>query len=107
MADVTNAEAIRFVNEQIRPLSEATRALKARIDACTTAWFAGIGDIIGTSASDAIQDGREVEGVSRLTAADVVGVLTQMLAIQTQLNQGGVAGVISKPCVNALEIILK
>jgi hypothetical protein len=103
MADITNAEAIRFCNEQIRPLAESVRALKARIDACTVKWFGGINTTIGTSAGDAIADGREAEGVSRLTAADVTGLMTQLLAIQTTLDQAGVADVVEKPCVRTLQ----
>jgi hypothetical protein len=106
MADVSNAEAIRFVNEQIRPLAESVRALKARIDAATVKWFGGINTTIGTSADDAIADGREAEGVSRLTAADVTGLMTQLLAIQATLDGAGVAGVVEKPCVRTLEVSL-
>ena len=104
MADITNAEAIRFVNEVIRPMAEKMRGLKAEVDAATTQWFAGLNAIIGTSADDDLQDGREDDGVSRLTGADITGFVTQMLAYQTQLNQGGVAGVIQKPCVRALQV---
>ena len=103
MADITDAQAIKFVNEQIRPLAEKVRALKAEIDGCTTDWFAGVNTIVGTSADDSIDDGREDEGISRLTASDVTGVMTQLLAIQTTLNGGGVSGVIARPCVRPLE----
>ena len=101
---ITDPEAIKFVNEQIRPLAESVRALKARIDATTVKWFAGLNTVIGTSADDTIEDGRDAEGVSRLTSADVVALLTQLLAIQTALNQGGVAAVVEKPCVRALKV---
>ena len=101
---IDNAEAIKFTNEQIRPLAESVRALKVRIDAASTKWFGGLNTIIGTSAADIIEDGRAAEGVSRITSADVVAVMTQLLALQTALNQGGVAGVIEKPCVRAIGI---
>ena len=103
MADITDAEAIRFVNEVIRPTAEKMRGLKAEIDAATVAWFAGLNSAI-TNTADLLDDGREAEGVSRLTGADVVNLITQMMAYQTQLNAGGVASVISKPCVRTLQV---
>jgi hypothetical protein len=102
MADITNAEAIRFVNEQIRPLAESYRGLKARTDAALVTWFGGLNSVVTNSASDPVVDGREAEGVSRLSGADVVNFVTQLTAFQAALNASGVPGVISKPCVRAL-----
>ena len=104
MADITNPEAIAFCNEYIRPLAEQVRALKARIDAAGTRWFSGVNTTVGASSADQIADGREAEGVSRLTAADVTNLMSQLLTIQAQLEQGGVAGVIEKPCVRPLNV---
>ena len=104
MADITNPEAIRFCNEIVRPLAEKMRGLKVEIDAALVTWNAGIGTIIGSSAGDAIQDGRDAEGVSRLTAADVAALGGEMIAYQTRCNQAGVAEILSKPCVNPVRI---
>lgn len=101
---ITNPEAIKFTDEQIRPLAESVRALKVRIDAATVKWFAGMNVLVGSKSEDTIDDKREADGVSRLTSADVVAVMTQLLAIQAALNQGGVAGVIEKPCVRAIGV---
>lgn len=95
MADITNPEAIAFCNEYLRPLAEQVRALKARIDAAGTRWFSGVNTTVGTSAADQIADGRE---------ADVINLMSQLLTIQAQLEQGGVAGVIEKPCVRPLTV---
>jgi hypothetical protein len=105
MADIVSAEAIRYVNEQIRPLAEAIRALKARVDASLTTYNAGVGTVFYNNAADPIMDGREAEGVSRLTGNDILLFVTQMIAFQTQLNGVGVANVISKPCVRPLEAV--
>jgi hypothetical protein len=102
MADIISPEAIRFCNEVVRPLAEQVRSLKAVIDSTLITWNAGVGAIIGTSAADAIQDGRETEGVSRLTAADVAAFGAQLILMQTQLNQAGVAEAVSKPCVRQM-----
>ena len=104
MADITNPEAIAFCNEYIRPLAEQVRALKARIDAAGTRWFSGVNVAVGTSSADQIADGREAEGVSRLTAADVTNLMSQLLTIQAQLEQSGVAGIVEKPCVRPLNV---
>jgi len=66
-------------------------------------WFGGLNSVIGNSADDNLIDGRESEGVSRLTGADVANLMTQLIAFQTQLNQAGVSDVISKPCVRTLD----
>lgn len=96
---------IRFVNEQVRPLAETLRGLKARIDACMTQWHgAGVGTAMTADLQEPIEDGREAEGVSRLVCNDVVGLVNQLEAIQTQLNQAGVANVVQKPCVRPLTI---
>jgi len=105
MADITDAQAIRFANEQVRPLAEKMRALKAEIDAALVDWNGGINTTVGSSGDDTLADGREAEGISRLTAADISNLVTQLTAYQTQLDQAGVADVISKPCVRPLQTI--
>ncbi len=97
-------EAVKFVNEQIRPMAERLRALKVEIDAMTTTWHSGIGALMMADLSGQIQDGRESEGVSRLTANDVVGLMATVEAIQTTLGETGRAAVISKPCVRPLRV---
>ena len=104
MADIVNPEAIRFVNEVVRPLAEKMRGLDVEIDAALVTWNAGIGTIIGTSAADKILDGREAEGVSRLTAANVAALGVEMMAYQARCNLAGVAEIISKPCVRTLQV---
>ena len=104
MADIVNAEAIRFCNEVVRPLAEKMRGLKAEVDAALVTWNAGIGTIIGSSAGDDIQDGRDAEGVSRLTAANVAALGGEMIAYQTRCDLAGVAEIISKPCVRTLQV---
>ena len=97
---ITDPRAVRFANEAIRPLAERVRDLKADIDAVGVAWFGGLSALFPNDSS-VLDDRREAEGVSILTGADVTNLITQLLAIQTQLNGGGVAGVISKPCVRS------
>ena len=104
MADIIDPQAIRFVNEEIRPLAEGLRAYKARVDAALLTWNGGINTTIGTEAGDIVQDGREDQGVSRLSGADVTNFVAKLEALQTQLDQAGVAQVVNKPCVRTLEV---
>lgn len=69
---ITDPEAIRFVNEQVRPLCERARvrarAIKVEIDAMPTAGYGGLNSLL-PSDSTALVTGRDAEGVSRLTGA--------------------------------------
>lgn len=94
---ITNPEAVRFVSEVVRPLSEKTRALKAEIDAATTQWFGGMNAKFPNDSS-VVEDGREAEGVSRLTGADVNGVMGNLIAASSAVNPE----IIAKPTVRAL-----
>ena len=102
MADITSPEVIKFSNEQIRPLAEAMQALDYRVQAALVTWYATISADCPNDSSP-IADGREAEGVSRLTGSDVVNMVTQMAAYKTALELTGVPDVISKPCVRSLE----
>ena len=105
MADITSPEAIRFVNEIVRPLAERMRGLKVMIDSALTTWNAGLNTVIGTSSGDLLEDGREDEGVSRLYASDIATFGVEMIAYQKQLDIAGVSEKISKPCVRTLEVM--
>jgi|PlaIllAssembly_1097288.scaffolds.fasta_scaffold883878_2 hypothetical protein len=104
MADITDTQAIKFVNEQIRPLAEAMQALDYRIQACLTQWYASASALFPVDADAILQDGREAEGVSRLSGNDVVLLVTQLAAYKTAMDGAGVRNVISKPTVRALSV---
>ena len=103
MADITNAEVVKFVNESIRPLAEEMRALDLRVQAALVTWY---GQITGECPNDSSQlaDGRETEGVSRLTGADIVNLVTQFAAYKTQMDGSGVRSVVDKPCVRTVMV---
>ena len=103
MADIVDTEVIRYCNEIIRPHAEKMRALKATCDSALVTWYGQISSDCPNDSSP-IADGREAEGVSRLTGADVVNLVTQMAAFKTACEVSGVADVISKPCVRSLEV---
>lgn len=97
---ITDPQAIRFVNEVIRPLSEEARALKARIAAAQTQWFAGLNQAFPNDIS-IVEDGRhDTEGVSVLTGANVNSSMSVLIGAANQLNDE----IVSLPCVRQLEV---
>lgn len=98
---IDNPEAIRYVNEKVRPLSEKMVQLEVLMRDVIKDWNDTFSVIIGTNPTDDIVDGREDEGVSRLTAADiaVLGVEIQYIltrwdsATMTKIRKPAVRGV--------------
>ena len=99
MADVVNPEALRFVNEQIRPLCESLRGIKVQMASMKVLWDDHIEALIPNDAS-LIADGREAEGVSRLTGADVNNARNAMAALIPGISDT----VIGKPCVRPIDL---
>lgn len=104
MADITSPEVIKFANEQIRPLAEAMQALDYRVQAALVTWYATITSNCPNDSSP-LADGREDDGVSRLTGADVVNLVTQLAAYKTAMDASGVRAVVAKPTVRALSVM--
>ena len=100
---ISDPQAIRFVNEKVRPIAEQIRALKATIDVVLIEWNGQISPLV-TNDSQAVADGRDAEGASRLTGADVINLITALQGLQTRLDQAGVRDVISKPCVRPFNV---
>lgn len=99
MANITNPEAIKFSNEQLRPLCEEARALNARIDAMATLWNSGI-NVMFPNDSSPVVDNRDAEGASRLTGANVQSAVGILQAMKTASN----TQIIEKPCVRVLQV---
>lgn len=94
---ITNPIAIKFCNEQVRPLCELARALMAEIAAMSTDWNGGINAMFPNDSS-AVVDNRDAEGISRLTGADIQSTVSILLAIASASN----TQIVAKPCVRAL-----
>lgn len=101
---ITDPQAIKFCNEQVRPMCEKLRAIKAELDAMRTTYDAGIGSFFYGHDAEAIEDGREAEGTSRLTGADVLAFIAiAPYAVKALLETNGYPEAIAKPCVRGLE----
>lgn len=97
---ITDPEAIKFVNEYIRPMCENIRYSNARGADFAIKW-AGLSGDFPNDPAEIVEDGRESEGISRLSGADIQGVaavFNQLLADLTPESQA----VIQKPCVRPL-----
>ncbi len=92
-------QLVRFVNDEIRPLCEAARALKARIAVATTEWYGGV-NALTTNDSNLLVDGREAEGLFPLTGADVTNAIGNLISVASGVNDE----IIQKPCVNPLRV---
>lgn len=99
MADITDSEAIKFVNEYIRPMCENIRYMKARGDDFALKWAQLSSDFPNDTSP--VVDSRDAEGISRLTGADINAVAAVFNALLGDIDATASA-VISKPCVRPL-----
>lgn len=100
MAQITDQEAITFSNEQLRPIAEAARALKARCVDAKNKWSANTNRIAGlfvVNNADVLVDGRATQGVSQLTSLQINQMISQMDTIITLNDQ-----IVQVPCVRPL-----
>jgi hypothetical protein len=96
---ITGPEEIKFVNEYIRPMCENIRFMKARGDDFAIKW-AGISGGFPNDTS-IVEDGRDAEGISRLTGADINAVAAVFSTLLGDIGATAEA-VIAKPCVRPL-----
>jgi len=94
---ITDPQAVKFSNEQLRPLCESTSALVVQLQSMETAWYAGINNLFPNDTT-VLDDGRQAEGVSVLTGADVNSAMSVLIAMIGQYN----SQIIEKPCVRPL-----
>jgi hypothetical protein len=98
MPSISDPAAIKFCNEQVRPLCEEARALKARITSMTTDWFGGL-NLKVPNTIDPVADGR-TDGVNVLTGIDVNSAVSNLIAAHDALNDQ----IVAKACVRPLQV---
>lgn len=91
---IDNPEAIRFVNEQVRPLCEKLRAVFAEIDSMQISWQGRL-SVMFPGDETLVDDGREGEGVSHLTGSDIQQVMSIVANVAGEKN----VQILAKPCV--------
>jgi hypothetical protein len=100
MADITDAEAIKFTNEYVRPLCEQLRYMCARGKDWKIKWDTGMSAKFDNDTSPVV-DGRDAEGISRLTGADIHAVAAVFNALLEDIDTAAEVA-ISKPCVRPI-----
>jgi len=86
MADITNPQAIRFSNEQIRTLADAYATLYFTCKRVGAEWTAqGIGSLIPNTA-DVLIDGSATDGRASITGAKVNGLVSAGAALVADLE---------------------
>lgn len=101
---MNNPEAIRFVNETVRPLAEKIRALKAELNAARVTWYSGMNANFNKG-TELVEDGRDAEGVSRLACDDVINFMSQAIKTAEAEASAWNDQVVSKPCVRAFHVL--
>lgn len=105
MAQITDSQVIAFVNGTVRPLAETIRLLDANNEDAIAQYFSKISPIVSSNvATDTIEDGRDAEGVSRLTLGDIQNFITLLSDMKTKFDGAGVRDTIRKPTVRQLLI---
>lgn len=102
---ITDPVAIRFVNEQLRPIAEKMRATKIELKQSFADWQQKVSANVTADSKEMLEDGREAEGVTRLSGADItafIEVLTKYNAVGDEI---GIDDVINKLCVRPLQVI--
>jgi hypothetical protein len=100
---MNNPEALAFINNRMRVRCEQLRALQHLMTDDYDAWTGGINANVPNT-SEAVEDGREAEGVSRLTCDEVWEVLVTLNNLLQSLNAAGVMDPIHHACVRPLDV---
>ena len=103
---ITNAEAIRYSNEVIRPICEKFQWLKILTDDALRQW-ALIAAAVPNDAAEGLVDGRQGEGVRQITGQDIHRVVTFPDTIATAMEDGTVPSDLLKPSVRGVDIALR
>lgn len=102
MAAITDPEALAFVDQHIRPLSEMLRALEARIEDAEAAWFNGVNATL--TGADTVEN-RSAEGLPALTGTECGNIITALMAARDTVTEtAGRAALIEKACVRPIDI---
>lgn len=87
MADITDPVYLKFVNERLRPMCERLRDIDLEIQDILTAWNGWVKQTVTANvASDPVADGRDAEGVTRLTKNDVKVAVDVFVLVEAAIS---------------------
>lgn len=105
---ITDPRVIKYVNETLRPLAERTRAVQAEIETSLAAYAVEVQAVVEAADAGApLEDGRDAEGVSRLTREDImqaVGLLDGLAQTARLPDNAQALAAMHKACVRPLRI---
>lgn len=99
---ITDLEAVKFSNEQVRPISERMRNLYYECKSMQSDWFNGANLLIPNDDAEILEDDRPSD--SNLSGADITNMAVQVAAYIAMVEQAGVLNIIAKPCVRAMKV---
>ena len=78
---IGNAVVVKYLNENLRPIAEQVRALNIKMKNAKDKYDAEIAVLItSNAANEVVMDGRDAEGVSRVTKNDILLLIAEMNA---------------------------
>ena len=84
---ITNAQAVRFCNEEVRTVADKAAAYYWQAKAFLAEWNAqNLGAIIPNDANEIVVDGSAEDGRGPITGADVNGLKNHIQAMVTDLE---------------------
>ena len=87
MADITNAEAVKFCNEKVRTSADKLGQLYYVAKAVTQEWTANsMGSVITNSADDDVVDGSATDGRHPITGADANNIINRLTEFVTDME---------------------
>ena len=101
---ITDPVVIRLVNEQLRPIAERIRADKIQLKAAFADWQQKAAALVPADDKEVLDDGREAEGVTRLSGADLHAFVEVLTKYNTVGDEIGIDDVVNKLCVRSLEV---
>ena len=85
---ITDVEAVRFANEQIRPVADKLAQFYYLAKSVRDQWFARGMAARFPNTTDVVEDGSAKDGRPRITGADVNNLITRLDEIVTSFEAG-------------------
>lgn len=91
MTDITDPEVVRYCNVYLRPFAEQLRDIKAALTDATAEYTANVNGLLSQYVSaDPVIDGRDAEGIGRITKIAMLRMRTLMTNLSTVLADASV-----------------
>lgn len=90
MAEITNAEAVKFCNEKVRVAADKLAQLYYTAKAVSQEWTANdLGSVIAYNNGDLVVDGSAQDGRHPISGIDVNNLITRLTEIVADMEAGG------------------